>query len=297
MTADKSTVTHLSDFSAEWNAFRSAHKDWFSRRNVDGEPLYSLPKPLSKSLAKAGERGPILDAYDLQVEYTLRDLCQRFLTDSIWRNRPVYHSCLDIQLKRKRKQSKLLAVNDALTKGWAGLLLTEPRFLADRDWLKSLWEQFPASLRMGVSLKAPTISLGGPKVACDAIEPELANFQSALGKFCDRWCLEGMATWDLPEPDSLGLTVREASGSWKSNLGFAQLHISQFEAYAQLLEIAHYEPVITRRYQERSGLKFRFKSRPEEALATALKLSVERVQKLRKHLLQCRKGNRPRHLR
>lgn len=338
-------------FDPEWNTFSSQFAGWLEVRAAADEPLYALPEKLVDCLAQSGPRPAVLDSHDWAAECALAELCRNHHSVGIWRNRPVGFSPLDPSVPSPPSDllngmrelgwtssdtvaaQRITQVTDPLhlrLKGWAGLLLSEPTFLAARDEVRQIWQSLTADDRWQVPLaRTPRFVAPIPKLLSpQRASRKIAQFVDQFDPFCDRWELAGMATWDLPSPDGPKLAIlgdlhaqqlpphyavvavpasvrvpaeslhasvnaAQAFRAEQGNWGFALSATSHFEAYAQMLEIGHYEHVVSARYVDRTGPAYAFVSRLEEALSATLNLSIDHIQRLRKQLKACRRGKRP----
>jgi len=158
--------------------------------------------------------------------------------------------------------------------------------------------------------------------------PEVvAAFAADYDAFCDRWGLRCMATWDLPEPqgplfpsplpegapalprhglhivlpihyplghdtvlvDEILRLQRELAA--ERGLDRTAAGLPHHEAYAKILEVEHWEQVITGRY--RQGVRRpAFVGLVVEAVAATVKCSVDTVITWRKAINACRRGKR-----
>lgn len=332
--------------------FQEQHREWNETRTSDSEPLYALPERVIASLADSMLQPQILEGWDEEAERDFLQLCNQFHTIGIWRGRPIGFSPLDPRpatpAARSLEGMRALGWTDtdiqtamnlgdpakrlhSQLKGWAGILLSEPAFLKERDDLKSHWASLgDERWEIPLTRTAPVV---GPIPRPIVTKPtvKLGRFVQAFDGFCDRWLLAGMATWDLPHPEGPKLAVlgdlharqllpqhatvtippslrlpadelrkhvdlAHQQSAVDRNWGLSPDIVSQFDAYGSLLEIGHYEAVIRARYSDRVGPKYYFAGRLEVALADHLLLAVERIQKLHKKLRACRRGNRPNRL-
>ncbi len=86
--------------------------------------------------------------------------------------------------------------------GAAGWLISHPPFLAARDDIHDQWIKLPEGSEHVLPLKrTPKIPRLNSEIHFERIEPsQIDNFRIAFDRFCDKWQLEGMLSWDLPEP-------------------------------------------------------------------------------------------------
>lgn len=93
--------------------------------------------------------------------------------------------------RQKRTQRKV----DLLKWGYAGWLVTDPEYRRTRDLFRNQWE--PKVRELGGFPFFPKSFMGEP-----AREPKENDkeFYAAYVTFCQHWCLDGLATWELPIP-------------------------------------------------------------------------------------------------
>jgi len=141
----------------------------------------------------------------------------------------------------------------------------------------------------------------------------------------DRWGLASLPAWDLPDPQGPllpshlpdGAPARPAHGVWvyvpvhyplqgddelqrrvvefqrqqarELNIDPSFAGNTHHETYDRMFQVIHLERAVRSRFAHPPrGLA----SRIEDAVATALHLSVDRVRRLRKMIAQCRAGRR-----
>ena len=213
-------------------------------------------------------------------------------------------------------------------RGVAGWLLTEPDFFRDCQTLEQQWVALADECRPTFPLQSGKFRLEALQNSTPEIgSAAYADFTSAFVAFCEKWGLIGMQTWDLPEPQGLlfpNLLPQNSPGGPRHGVHIVvpicfpiqdnddfinRIHIEQkalakekgidadaaglphAEAYARILEIIHLERTITNRYgpaRRVPGLVNIIKN----AIAEALHLSVEQVEKWRKAISACRRGRR-----
>jgi hypothetical protein len=209
-------------------------------------------------------------------------------------------------------------------KGYAGWLLTEPAFLEARESLKAAWHKLPESQRPSFPLERPVHLPQLPPHVVPA-QHRLAQFAQELEAFLNRWGLIALATWDLPTPQGpmVPLTLPLAAPAWPRHgiFLYIPLHypltggndrlldqvlelqrskvqelgidtssagLPHYQIYGKLLELIHLEKAVVQRYGQPPGLITVL----EEALATSLDVGVNHIQRLRKGVARCRKGDR-----
>lgn len=204
-------------------------------------------------------------------------------------------------------------------RGVVGWLLTEPAFLAQAAEVRRLFEALPPPAR-------PQFPLARLLAVPDrAVGPTLRAFGDALGQLLDRWGLMSLAAWDLPNPQGPllpsylpeGAPARPAHGVWvyvpvhyplqgddelqRQVAEFQRTQVAALgidpsfagnthhETYERMFRVLHLERAVRGRFaRPPRGLVGRI----EAAAATALHLSVDRVQRLRKMIAACRAGRR-----
>jgi hypothetical protein len=204
-------------------------------------------------------------------------------------------------------------------RGVIGWLLTEPAFREQVAEVRHLFEAIPPAARPLFPL-ARLLSVPGTGSAS-----RFRAFGDALGQLLDRWGLATLAAWDLPNPQgpllpnylSDSAPARPAHGVWvyvpvhyplrgddelqRQVVEFQRQQASELnidpsfagnthhEVYDRMFRVIHLERAIRSRFDHPPrGLVARI----EDAAATALHLSPERVQRLRKMIAQCQAGRR-----
>ena len=211
-------------------------------------------------------------------------------------------------------------------KGYAGWLVTDRDFLAARDQLAESWEQLPPRKRPQFPLQRAT---GTPALHAGErdIAASVAQFRQDLGGFLDHWGLSCMVTWDLPEPqppllpasipndaaaisrhglhivlpvhfpvsgsDELLFEIRRQQMRLARERGLdaSIAALTRHQALGRMLEADHIERTIRSRYADRrrnAGLVQVMK----HAIADALHIRVNHVERLRKAISACKQGKR-----
>ncbi len=205
-------------------------------------------------------------------------------------------------------------------KGYVGWLMTEPSFREAVTLLSEHWSSLPASIR-------PAFPLGRVTAHGSVFSPELHEFHADLMKFLDDWQLVGLATWELPIPQGplfanpqlptairnpiAGVSVfvplyypvtsgdellqmmvaQQAQMARQAKLDPSRTALPHFKAYARMVDVVHWERVVTERYgQPRKPQGF--VSSLESALQDHLRLSADQVQRFRKNIAACLRGGR-----
>lgn len=321
--------------------FRQKHPEWFSPLESQG-PVYRLPPRAIEGMKKP-PRGqqPIVSAKEADMETAFSELCESCRAIGVWneawvcpsyliRPEPLSEDMLEgLNWTRKEILAAISGVqkSDAMVyrlKGYAGWLITEPKFLHDRDKLASRWKALPAQERPYPIRRS--VRIGTPPKEVRRASSELAGFQKDLNGFLDLWGLTGMSTWDLPEPqgpllpapvgvdspampkhglhlvlpihypltgtDDLLKQIRQQQVELARELGLdtSMAGLPHHEAYGQMLEVHLLELTIRSRYGKprRPGLV----TVMEAAIAETLCRSVDQVKKLRKAISACRSGKR-----
>jgi hypothetical protein len=212
-------------------------------------------------------------------------------------------------------------------KGFVGWLLTEPTFLEDCRSLAERWDALPDPNRPRFPLRLGQFHPALPEELRATPLEISTGFAQAFVQFCDRWGLIGMASWDLPEPqgpllpnplppeapalprhgvhliipvhypltgdDDLLRQILQQQRGLAAELGLppTAAGLAHYRAYATALEVLHWERVIISRIgprQTRRGSVGFIK----DAIAEALGISVDQVDKWRRAISACRRGRR-----
>jgi hypothetical protein len=263
-----------------------------------------------------GAAGPIAYPYlDPSPRRSLRELYPEMdWTEADW---------ADVELGEGKS-----AVANRRLKGYAGWLVTEPLFLEATAALKARWHGLPDGLRPAFPLRRTEPTLGSADEAEPQTFPEeVARFAADRDAFFDRWSLLGLASWDLPEPQGplfpsllaagapalprhglhivlplhyplaqdddllrqiLGLQRRFAADRGIDRTAAGLPHHG---AYSTILEVEHWERVVTGRYG-RGARRRGFVGLVVEAVAEAIGREVNLVVKWRKAISACRRGER-----
>lgn len=206
--------------------------------------------------------------------------------------------------------------------GSVGRLVCSPVFCAEREELRREWDELPSSLRPPIPL-TQSIRASHAIEGLDAVKltEEQADFATKFDRFFDRWRINGLTTWDLPEVDApkqpqLESAADQLSGRnvidtpWHFCLlaedGLGELLRQEHEAtanargvddlkswrtYAHLFQIDFWEKVIQQRYVERPRQPG-FVTAMTSFIVDIVNLDIERVQKLRKLRSALERGKR-----
>lgn len=204
-------------------------------------------------------------------------------------------------------------------RGVLGWLLTEPAFLAQVAEVRHLFEAIPPATRPLFPL-ARLLSVPGTGSVAG-----LRTFGEALAQLLDRWGLATLAAWNLPNPQGPllpnylpdGAPARPVHGVWvyvpvhyplqgddelqrqvvefqrqqarELNVDPSFAGNTHHETYDRMFQVIHLERAVRSRFAHPPrGLVARI----EDAAATALHLSADRVRRLRKMIAQCQAGRR-----
>jgi hypothetical protein len=215
-------------------------------------------------------------------------------------------------------------------KGYTGWLLSDPAFLEEAGRLRALYTTLPAPLRPRFPLYRPSPAVQHPRLP--SFDPEVAGvsareFGGALVRLLDRWGLRCLAAWDLPVPqgpllpnplppnspaqprtganlhiptyypvrgsDDIEAQILRIQSQAARDLGVdgSAVGLPRHEAYAQLLDVLHLERSIRARFpgpRAPRGLVNRIVA----AVSDFLELEADRVQKYRKAIARCQRGDR-----
>jgi hypothetical protein len=211
-------------------------------------------------------------------------------------------------------------------KGYVGWLLTEPAFQQQLEELCRRWQALPDRQR-------PLFPLGrigrfSPPVSGGALSSEGQGLQQGLQLLLDRWGLTQLCSWHLPDPqgpllpnplppgspalpthgvhlvlplhyplqgdDNLIQQVLDFQRQAARQLGLDEslAGLPHFQAYAALFDVLHLERVIRSRLTGPPPCGFVMAM--EQAIASALQCSLASVQKSRKGISACLRGQRAR---
>jgi hypothetical protein len=328
-----------------WAQFRQAHADWLAGSPRSG-PLYGLAEPLLARLESPRlGRPPLLDRRAAEAERALNRLCGTTRAVGVLDDAPIVYPFLSppspmpseaemidagwSQAMRQEMGSLAERAGKASVrlKGYAGWLLTEPVFLADCQALAATWQALPDRDRPGFPLRRgsfhPDFSGEFRAQASGASEAFGADFF----RFCERWGLIGMPSWDLPDPqgallpaflprgapalpgqglhlylplhypltgdDELLARILQEQRALAAQVGLpsSAAGLPHHKAYATILEVAHWDRAITRRSGP-APLPRGAVGSIKQAIAAWLGITVDQVDKWRKAISACRRGRR-----
>jgi hypothetical protein len=210
-------------------------------------------------------------------------------------------------------------------KGYAGWLLTDPTFVQEAGALAARWHALPTA-------KRPTFPLGRTLLPRARHLPPVALpahrvLARDVNTFLDRWGLTRLATWDLPEPqgpllpnplppnspalptpgvhlilplhyplqgdDDLLRQVLDFQRQGVRALGLDEslAGLPHHKGYASLFEVLHLERSVLGRLPGRR-VPHGFATHVQGALAAGLAVSLAQVQKCRKAISACLRGQR-----
>ena len=232
-----------------------------------------------------------------------------------------------IQLRARQALTKAEEAGQRL-KGYVGWLLTEPPFLAEVSGLRERWDALSERQRPTFPLARP-LPLPGLASGAASAPPALAEFAAAVQQFLDRWGLMQLTTWDLPDPQGpwLASPLRPGAPAMprhgvhlilplhyplqgddnlldqiltfqrqyarEQGLDESLAGLAHYRVYANMLDVLHLERMIRARCLARRhprGLV----SWIEDAIVAVMGGSLARVQKLRKAIAACQRGQRAR---
>jgi len=209
-------------------------------------------------------------------------------------------------------------------KGYVGWLLTEPAFLEQMRQLSQRWQEFASERRplfpLGRIGRYPTPASSGD------LSSEVRGFHHDFQVFLDRWGLMQLSSWDLPDPqgphlpnllppgspalpvhgihlvlplhyslqgdDNLIQQIYAFQRQAVRDLGLDEslAGLPHFQAYAAMFDVLHLERVIRSRLD--GSRPPGFVTAMEQAVATTLDCSLASVQKSRKGISACQRGQR-----
>ncbi len=305
--------------------FPKACAAWLGRF-PPASPVYALPPPLVAAL-----KGPMgIDAEEVRAERLLEDFCRGCSAVGVRDGRPVVYRWLAPGSPEPAGGRSIAERNRAATrgpgfplddadlriKGYLGRLLAHPGFLVEFAGQREAWSALPDSDRPPLPLRRQGLAAPG---AADR------GFAASFDAFCDRWALEGAAAWDLPEPQTpvvacLPSSVRpagvlvalpfhldlEADPALLRRIHQAQREraravgldaaaggLANYEAFARMLEVQHWESVATGRYLAPGRRPTGFVDPLVRGIAWSLGLKESQVKKVRKTIAALRKGRDP----
>ena len=192
------------------------HSAWLSSRLCEGDAIYRFPASLVGALQAALG----LDQQDTSAEAHFDELCLRFGSVGVWSGRPIKYRWLlprhggvtadpdapdgleerpDFRRSRIGKEGEWYfgAIPSII-----GRRLSNPDFLADRDRLKAEWLAMPQTQRPPFPLYQTRRTASMPSdTEARTVPPRIASFLREFDRFCKRWRLLGMITWDLLDPE------------------------------------------------------------------------------------------------
>ena len=210
--------------------------------------------------------------------------------------------------------------------GYVGWLRSEPAYLKEVDQLSVQWHTLPAPERPSFPLGRPLKLMDLPD-DCTVAKPATAAFAQDLEAFLDKWGLMQLATWDLAWPqgpllpnllppgapalprhgvhiilplhyplrgdDSLLRLITQQQQQQAKSVGLdsSLAGLPHHKAYAQMLNVMHVEQIVRKRYGQGKRPNA-FVTRLEEAMGAMLGCRADYVQKLRKAISKCKRGER-----
>lgn len=202
-------------FAFKWKQFTSAHDGW-TRHATASNAVYCLPNPAIKKLS-ISNRKPVLEAPACAAELAFAELCAQFSAIGVLDGSLI--SCHYVGVvapapstrtmeKMGWSKSEQLQVNQLTAKtqeithrlkGYAGWLITDPDFIAERDTLRCRWRKLDAKERRQFVLMRSVRVTQRPQRTRRALA-DTESLAADFDTFCSHWGLTGMATWDLPLP-------------------------------------------------------------------------------------------------
>lgn len=290
-------------------------------------PVYALPPPLVAALARPMGIG----AAEVRAERLLEDFCRGSSAAGVRDGLPVVHRWLapgssepargrSIDERNRAAATRVpgspLDDADLRIKGYLGRLLTHPGFLREFAGRRDAWSALPDSDRPRLPLRREDLAAPG---AADR------GFAASFAAFCDRWALAGAAAWDLPDPQTAVVagnpsSVRptgvhvvipfhldlEADSNLLRRIRRAQQEqaravgldsaaggLPNYEAFARMLEVLHWERVATGRYLAPDRRSAGFVEPLVRGIAWSLEMKESQVRKVRKTISALLKGRDP----
>ncbi len=219
----------------------------------------------------------------------------------------------DWTAEQKQTAETLLSSLDDIrdrTIGGAGVVAFHSRFRRDCTILRNTWASLPQPDRPSLPLDRPpqlALRVGGKQLSQNR---KLSRFYHQFDEFCQRWRLQGLLTWDLPnvcgpnfsgidplnpsppagtvhfdipphfhllQSDQLGKIVTQQHRRESEEMELTAL--GRWQEYAQLLRIHFLQIVAQSRYRNRSRPKNAI-TRLRSILAVWLGVDEDRVKKL-----------------
>lgn len=209
--------------------------------------------------------------------------------------------------------------------GYMGWLVTDPVFIECRDELAERWMALDAKHRPFPIQRA--ITVGERPEGTEIVAGPVAQYQRDLEAFLDRWGLMRMVTWDIPEPqgpllpallsadaqampqhglhivlpvhypltatDDLLRQIQEqqAQLAVQAKVDPSMAGLRHYKVYAQMFDVFLLEMIIRSRCERPSGNRG-LVTTMEFVIAKTLDMSVGQVQKHRKAISACKRGQR-----
>jgi len=319
-----------------WAEFASKHRFWLLELGQPN-PLYCLPNEIIDYLSRPRkQRGIQLSPRAIEAERDLVQLCDQSGSVVIPDGRLIHYPLLfaspeqnsneSLKVYPPRFWSEAISSNRAVfdrLKGYAGRIVIDPLFQEETRALSTLWHSWPEAERPIFPLSRFICSNDYPVCVWNGTN-EQNSFEASFKQFCDKWMITGMATWDLPIPQSPEFPGNKVNIDRHFLRGLATISVPFFYSlqgddsvvsavyryqkkalekgidenlaglghhknFGTMLMIAHLEETIRRRYgngKANSGLV----SQLEEAFQEFLGIKEDQVRKLRKGISTCRKG-------
>ncbi len=247
MAAKKKPVISRSDYRnlctsiSCWNDDVERFKASHGAEILNSELVYPLPHDLIVAVHE--KISSWFSDAELAAEKNLTDLCKAHHAIGIFHGRPATYPLfnrpevpwLSEELFQRLGWGEYFTIQQArrgfrlcfeqLDPLWerllayVGWLLTNPAFLAERDRLRARWENAIQILR---AIPAYPVRVAEEKTQSRRPrdgEDALADFVSDFNSFFERWQLQRLPTWDLPEPCGANLTGEQLPSNSSSSVG------------------------------------------------------------------------------
>jgi hypothetical protein len=214
----------LISWTHDWQAFTTRHR---RHPAIALDPLYTIPSDLLDPLVT--HLPGWITAAEVAFEQDLQQLCQRHHAVGVFHGRPVHDLTLhrpdqpvlseELLQKlgwdqfwtpaqaRQRVKIALERIDPLIERldAYRGWLFSNPLFLNDLQQLKTRWEN--AVAKLGSIPSFPVQVPNAPKVRRPRKGRDVTRaFARDFNSFYDRWELQGLATWDLPQPRGANLS-------------------------------------------------------------------------------------------
>lgn len=337
------TAARGKSFADTWSRFESDHADWLSVRSGENRIVYAFPPEVTELRLRLLYG---LSDHELQAEQDFAVLCKAWPAVGVDDGGPIAYRWLRPEVpppndnlmrelgwtsEQIEQALELCGKADSVDARMAsalGRLTCSPRFIEERNLLRTKWDALPEASKPCFPLhRSPRLpsaecvgeSFDGAPLSASDLQAELVEFTAALDRFCDDWRITSFATWDLPDidgpkwpdplfqsteagrqvydtpwhfplqaADGLGSPIQAEHAGIGAEKGVDD-HGS-WQTYRQMFLIDFWEGVIRSRYpnQQQHG----FVTKLLGFVADIVQLDTERVIKLRKTISAFRRGNR-----